>query len=270
MTFRAIFEILPIVELPEYRGLSVKAKTATVEEDKVDQEIERCARTPRDSIRWRIGPSRTAISSPSTSPGSPSTAERADGTRTPSSRWAPRATTPTMNATLVGMSIGETRETVLAYAEDHPTPISPASHVRYTMTLKAVKQKVLPASTTSSPRTWANWESLDGLARDASRAHSRLRPSGGVDRETRTALVDVLVDRSAFEVPEVLVERHMSERTESAASRPRHAGHRSHQDRHRLEGLPREAARGGHASAKRADILLDEIAQREGIEATRR
>ncbi len=41
MTFRAVFETLPVVELPEYRGLTVKAKQAVLEEQDVEKEIER-------------------------------------------------------------------------------------------------------------------------------------------------------------------------------------------------------------------------------------
>ncbi len=41
LTFRAIFETLPIVELPEWRGLSVKQRQAQVGDLEVDQELDR-------------------------------------------------------------------------------------------------------------------------------------------------------------------------------------------------------------------------------------
>src|SRR5258708_34509497 len=41
MTFRAVFETLPLVQVPEYRGLSVKARVAGVTEEEVDREVDR-------------------------------------------------------------------------------------------------------------------------------------------------------------------------------------------------------------------------------------
>ena len=41
MTFRAVFETLPLVEVPEYRGISVKARKTEVTEEQVEAEVER-------------------------------------------------------------------------------------------------------------------------------------------------------------------------------------------------------------------------------------
>ena len=41
MTFKAEFEILPLVDLPDYKGLPVKSREATVAEADVDKEIDR-------------------------------------------------------------------------------------------------------------------------------------------------------------------------------------------------------------------------------------
>jgi hypothetical protein len=40
-TFKAEFEILPLVDLPDYKGLPVKSREATVAEADVDKEIDR-------------------------------------------------------------------------------------------------------------------------------------------------------------------------------------------------------------------------------------
>ena len=41
MTFKAEFEVLPLVELPEYKGLPVKSREAKVADADVDKEIDR-------------------------------------------------------------------------------------------------------------------------------------------------------------------------------------------------------------------------------------
>ena len=75
-----------------------------------------------------------------------------------------------------------------------------------------------------------------------------------------------LVERASFEVPEALVERHMNARTENAARGLAYQGI----DPAKV-GMDwkqyRESQREESVKAARADILLDEIARREGIEA---
>jgi len=41
MTFRAVFETLPIIEVPEYKGLSAKVRAPQVGEQDIDREVER-------------------------------------------------------------------------------------------------------------------------------------------------------------------------------------------------------------------------------------
>src|SRR5205814_3838001 len=87
-----------------------------------------------------------------------------------------------------------------------------------------------------------------------------------LDREAKNALLEALVQRASFEVPEALVERHMLARTENAARGlalqgldPARVGvdWEKYRDGQRQESL----------QSARADILLDEIARREGVEA---
>jgi trigger factor len=79
------------------------------------------------------------------------------------------------------------------------------------------------------------------------------------------ALVDALVAKTDFEVPEALVERHMSARAENLARGLAYQGIDP-----RKVGVNwreyRESTREDSVKAARADVLLDEIAKREGIE----
>ena len=79
--------------------------------------------------------------------------------------------------------------------------------------------------------------------------------------------MEALVEKARFEVPEALVERHMTARTENAARGlacqgidPTKVGMDWKQYR--------ETQREDSVKAAKADILLDEIARREGIEAS--
>ena len=93
MTFRAVFETLPIIELPEYKGLAGEGPPGRGEgrghrgRDRPSARGERALRPHRGPT-----PSGAATSWWWTSPGGPSRA-RAAATRTPSSRSGARATT---------------------------------------------------------------------------------------------------------------------------------------------------------------------------------
>src|SRR4029079_15773373 len=40
-TFKAVFETLPVIEVPSYQGLAVKVKKADVPEEAIDAEVDR-------------------------------------------------------------------------------------------------------------------------------------------------------------------------------------------------------------------------------------
>jgi trigger factor len=86
-----------------------------------------------------------------------------------------------------------------------------------------------------------------------------------IDREVKDKLVESLIAKATFELPESLVERHMNARTESAVRSLAMQGIDP-----RKIGVDwkeyREKQRDESAKAARADILLDEIARRESVE----
>ena len=135
----------------------------------------------------------------------------------------------------------------------------------YNVTLKGVKTKVVPAADDEFAKDLGEFGSLAEL-RDKVRSQLSAAEERKIDRETKNALLEALVQRAGFEVPDALVERHMMARTENAARGLA------------LQGLDpskvgvdwekyRDAQREESVKAAKADILLDEIARREGIEA---
>jgi trigger factor len=170
------------------------------------------------------------------------------------------------NAALVGMSPGETKDVRLVYASDHPSKGLAGQTRDYTMTMKAVKTRVLPALDDEFAKDLGEWDSLAAL-RDTVRQRLRAAADRKADRDVKNALVEALVGKATFEVPEALVERHMNARTESAARGLAYQG----VDPTKL-GMDwkkyREEQRDDSVKAAKADILLDEIARREGLEAS--
>lgn len=264
MTFRAVFETLPLVDVPEYRGLEVKAKRAEVKEEDVDAEVDKLR---EDAARYDAVEEERA-------------AREGDhvvlDVKFTSAEGKPRhdenvlvqigsdENHKDLNAGLAGMMPGETKAIRLVQEEAQASPPRAERAVEYTVTLKAVKAKVVPAADDEFAKDLGEFASLAEL-RDTVRKRLQAGEDRRADREAKNALVEALVGKASFEVPESLVERHMMARTENAARGLA------------LQGIDpskvgmdwkeyRDAQREESVKAAKADILLDEIARREGVE----
>jgi trigger factor len=264
MTFRAVFETLPLVDVPDYRGLEVKAKRAEVKEEDVDAEVDKLR---EDAARYDAVEEERA-------------AREGDhvvlDVKFTSAEGKPRhdenvlvqigsdENHKDLNAGLAGMMPGETKAIRLVQEEAQASPPRAERAVEYTVTLKSVKTKVVPAADDEFAKDLGEFASLAEL-RDTVRKRLQAGEDRRADREAKNALVEALVGKASFEVPESLVERHMMARTENAARGLA------------LQGIDpskvgmdwkeyRDAQREESVKAAKADILLDEIARREGVE----
>ncbi|MGE0454630.1 MAG: trigger factor [Vicinamibacteria bacterium] len=262
LTFRAIFETLPIVEVPEWRGLSVKQRQPQVGDLEVDQELDRLreANARFDPIEGR--------------PAADGDYALADVSWKPAAGGKPRRNENAMievgaagnfkeiNAALAGMSAGETKQVRVEEAPAEGQP-GPGQSWDYTLALKSLKAKLLPAADDDFAKDLGEFASLAEL-REKLRSQILANEQRRIDHETKSALVDALLAKSQVEVPESLVERYMDSRLENAVRGlavqgidPSKAGVDWRQYR---DGQRESATR-----AVRADILLDEIARRESV-----
>jgi len=265
LTFKAVFETLPLVELPDYKGLSVKAPRPQVEEQDVEREL---ARLREEAARYDPVEPRPAVAGDfvvldvqfTTVEGKPRHDENvlvevgaADNHKE-------------LNEALVGMAPGENRVAQVVVEPAQQSPPKAERTVDYKLTLKDIKKKVLPALDDEFAKDLGEWDSLAAL-RDTIRRRLGDAAERQADRQVKNALVESLVEKASFEVPEALVERHMNARTESAARGLAYQG----VDPTKL-GMDwkkyREEQREDSVKAAKADILLDEIARREGLDAS--
>jgi len=265
LTFRAIFETLPIVEMPEYRGLKVKSRKPSVSEADVDKEIDsmRDAAAQFSPVEDRASHEGdfvvldlSWIPFPDGPGGHDENAMVQVGSRDSHAD---------LNAALVGLKPGERKTVRIEYPKDHASTSLAGRTVEYSLTLKAIKQKVLPAADDEFAKDLGEFDTFDAL-RESVRRGLQAAEERKVDRETKNLLLEAVVAEARFEVPEALVERHMNARTEGAARSLALQGVDP-----RKTGINwkdyREAQREDAVKAAKADILLDEIARREGIEA---
>lgn len=265
MTFRAVFETLPLVELPEYHGLRAKPRSPQVTEEDVTREIDRLR---EEAARFDPVEGRPAARGDFVLVDlawRPADGGRGGRDESALIEVGGEGNHPDMNAALEGMSVGETRQVRLVYPADYPAPSVAGKTVDYTITLKGMKQKLVPPADDEFAKDLGEWESLEELRRSVG---ERLRAAEErkIDREVKAALVEALVEKASFEVPEALIERHLTARAENVARGLAYQGidpSKAGVDWRQY----RETQREDSVKAAKADILLDEIARREGIEA---
>jgi trigger factor len=263
-TFRAVFETLPLIELPDYRGLEVRSRTPQVSDDDVAKELARLQEKAGrfEPVEGRaVRESDYALMDVVWRDGAKGAEKRQEGAML---HVGSDEHHPDLNAALIGMTPGEKRSVTIAYAADAPPELAGKS-IDYSLALKAIKLHVLPALDDELAKDVGEFDSLAAL-REAIRKRLETQAQADVDRELRDALVDALLAKCSFEVPETLVEQHMTARTENAARGlalqgvdPTKLG----VDWRKYRTEQREASR----RAAMAEIVLGEIAQREGLDA---
>jgi trigger factor len=263
MTFRAVFETLPLVELPEWKGLRVSARGASVTDEDVEKELDRLREEAArfDPIEGR--PARLGDWVLGDLAWRPLDGGKGGHDENALVEIGNPGNHEGMNKGLEGMSVGETKEIDVTWGPD-AAPSVAGKTVRYRVTVKGLKQKVVPAADDEFAKDLGEFESLAQL-RERLRHQLLAAEEQRADREVKAALVEALVAKASFEVPEALVERHMTARTENLARGLAYQGIDP-----RKVGVNwrdyRESTREDSVKAGKADILLDEIARREGIE----
>jgi trigger factor len=264
MSFRAVFETLPLVELPDWKGLRLTARGPTVTDADVEKEIDR--------LREEAARYDAVEEDRETRAGDfvlldlvwqPTDGGKGGRDENALIEIGNEGNHKDMNAGLEGLRLGVTKDIEVAWGADAAPKVA-GKTVRYTVTLKAIKKKVVPERDDEFAKDLGEFDSLAALEAKV-RKQLEAAEERRSDREVKAGLVEALVAKAAFEVPEALVERHMSARTESLARGLAYQGIDP-----RKVGVDwnqyRESTREDSVKAARADILLDEIARREGIE----
>jgi trigger factor len=265
MTFRAVFETLPLLEAPEWRGLRAGAKRSPVTDEAVEAELDalRDNAARFEPIEGR--PAQQGDHAVLDLAWRPQDGGKGGRDENALIEVGSSENHPDFNAGILGMPVGDTREIRASYGTDHPSPALAGRSIVYRVTLKALKSKALPAKDDEFAKD-LDFDSLQAL-RDDVRARLVAAEERRIDHELKQQLVDALVERAAFEVPESLVERHMTARTENAARGLALQGIDPSRIKMDWRGY-RESQREEAVKAARADLLLDEIARRESVDVS--
>ena len=264
LSFTAVVEVKPDIALGDYRGVEVTHSPAAVTDEDVAATLERM-REQAAEFRSVERPAATGdlvvvdytLSPDDHEPTTASGYHFVVGSGT---------VLPEIDTGVVGLKAGDERDVTLRFADDHRMESLRGKSGTAHLKVGEVKEKVLPPLDDEFAKTLGQFETLEAV-----RAEVRTQLEGAREAEGRRALEDkvleVLLERHTFGVPDAMVMRQVAHQVEHTRERLRRQGvdpDRLPWDYDKLVG---ELRPGAERAVRRA-LLLEAVAEREGLAAT--
>jgi trigger factor len=267
LRFKAEFEVVPQVELQDYKGLTVKYHDPPVTDEDVDKRIEELRHSKAEFINEDPRPVQDgdfavlSLESLSAVEGSPVkqdeiTLEVGGGD-----------TLEDFSEHLRGMHPGEEKEFDVHYPEDYGQPKLAGKTVRFRVQVKGIRRKELPEINDEFAQDLGDYRTVEEL-REAVRKSLFGQRQFEAQQEAKNQLVDKLVDMHDFPVPETFVDQQIKNRTEQRVRALAEQGidpKALNLDWKKLKDAQRDKA----LREVKASMLLARISEREAINPTR-
>jgi trigger factor len=280
LKFTASFETVPPIEPGEYASLTVHRRHAPVEDSAVEQALsqlrERAARyEPIENRAIETGDSvlldlvRTAQKKTDEPliviPGqerAPQETETDKHDNVTVDIGAP-ANPPGFDEALIGLQGGEEKSFDVTYPADYTISELAGTTVRYDVSVKAVRKRVIPELDDEFAKDLGEFDSLAALR---SRVRSDLEQEAAqeTERETRADLLKQLSSRVSFEVPSSLLDREIDRRVEEFVRRLMEQQIDPMRTNINWEEF-RERQKEAAVEAVKSALVLDEVARRENL-----
>ena len=173
---------------------------------------------------------------------------------------------PELEEAAVGMGPGDEREVDARLAEDSPHEELRGQKARVRLRVVEVKEKHLPPVDDGFAKTLGNYESLEAL-RAAVQAELEAERARRDRRALEGKVVDAILERCDFQVPEALILRQISHQIGHARDQLRRQGVDPDRVAWDYEKLAQELRPSATRAVRRA-LLLEAVAERKGLTVT--
>jgi len=282
LTFVADFETLPPIEPGNYTGISVRRPPAVLEVGAVDHAIEhmqqRAARwhavedrpaTTGDTILMDLTRTRRtrllALPGEGAPPAPHPDDDKPENLQNVSVEVGAKQNPPGFDENLTDTSVGDTRTFTTIYPADYGVPELAGATVDYSVTVKGIRRRELPAIDDDFAKEVSDLDTLDAL-RTRVREDLQKQAEQEADHKMRHDLLHELSARLKT-APDVLVEQELARRLEDFVRRLMEQGVDPEKAGINWEEF-RERQRPAASETVRSTLVLDEIASRESIEAS--
>ncbi|MGH9405100.1 MAG: trigger factor [Terriglobia bacterium] len=262
------FEVLPAIELGEYKGLEIAEDDAAVSEAEVEKALEQ---RREQAATYEVADSRAAedgdlLSVDYEAWDSKLPSQRLFDVKDGTVRIGEEHTVPEFSANLRAARTGDTREFEVNYPDNFPEPKVAGKRVHFQVHVLAVKRRIVPALDDELAKTVSEFSTLDEL-RSSIRKELEARKGREAEAASKQKLLEVLAGRKAFPIPEVLVEERLDQKLKMAAGQLIDQGidlRATGIDWHGLRASLRDDAMRDVRSA----LILEKLADEEAIEVS--
>jgi trigger factor len=267
LRFKATFEVVPEIELGEYKDVEVPYQDPEVTDEDVAKRIDEIREQKADYLNVDPRPVEdgdfavVSLESVSGVEGEPVKTEEMQ------LEIGAAETFEAFTVNLRGLSPGEEKEFEVAYPEEYGSVKLAGKTVKFHATLKGIRKKELPELNDEFAQDVGDYRTVDEL-REAVRKSIFGQRQYEAQQQAKKLIVDKLVDAHSFPVPEAFVDRQIKSRVEQAVRSMAAEG----VDPKSLKldwNKVKEAQQDEAMREVKASMLLGKISDREAIRATR-
>jgi trigger factor len=267
LRFKAEFEVIPQIELGEYKDVEVAYHEPEVTDEDVDKRLNEIRDQKAEFVNVDPRPLENgdhavvALESIGGVEGEPVKQDEmvleiggAD-------------TFEAFSENLRGLAPGDEKEFAVTYPEDYGAARLAGKAIQFHATVKGLRKKELPELNDEFAQDLGDYRNI-GEVRDAIRKGILAQRQYEAQTEAKNKIVDKLVEAHEFPVPEVFVERQIENRVEQSLRAMAEQGvdlQKVKLDWNKVRDTQREKA----VREVKASMLLSRISEREAIHATR-
>ncbi len=213
LSFKAEFEISPTIELKEYKDIAIPYQDPEIGDEDIAKRIEQLREQKAEYVNVDPRPVESgdyavmALESLAGAPGQPIKQDEM------TLQVGGEDTLPDFSDNLKGMTPGESKEFDVRYPEDFGQAKLAGKTVRFHAALKGIRRKELPELNDEFARDLGDYQNLDEL-REAVRKSLFAEGQFLAQQTAKGKIVDALVERHEFPVPEAFIERQIESEVE--------------------------------------------------------
>ena len=282
--FTASFDIMPEIQLGDYKGIKVEKPNIQVSDEDVDAEIKalqerQASFDPVEEDRVLVDGDFAQVAFTATpkgevvaenSPQQPKQAKPAEPVKMDDVlvEIGSPTTVPEFSENLRGVKAGGEKEFEVTYSSDFHDHRLAGKSFSYHVKVNSIKKKALPELNDDFAKELSpEIESLDKL-REIIRENLREQRQHEAEHEAKEKLIDALVEKHEFPVPRSMVEHHIGLRLERGLRALAAQGMRK-EDMKRMDFRRLSAAQEPAAIKEaKSGLLLHKIADAENIQVT--
>jgi trigger factor len=267
LTFKAEFEVVPTVELGEYKDVEVSYHDPEVPDADVDKRMEEI----RDSKAQYINVDPRPIENGDYAVVGLESIGGLDGDPVKQDELVLEIggadTVEGFSENLRGATPGDEKDFEVTYPEEYGVPRMAGKTVRFQAVVKGIRRKELPELNDDFAQDLGDYRNIDEV-RDAVRKSLFAQRQHEAQTAAKNLIVDKLVDTHEFPVPETFIERQIQNRVEQSLRAMAAQGMDPRElklDWQKVKESQREKA----LREVKASMLLSRISDREAIAVTR-